>query len=140
MTPMRHLINLCETLDESVEDVGDPSVGTSYRVFIDPTSNALVNLVKKSRDKILKGLYEPSTGKVYVWDAYQAGHATAEYDLGLPYVKGKDAVGLVIGINDDGEMALRVCDDRAESTVKAHASFRNINFSEPDSELIRRWR
>jgi hypothetical protein len=129
---MREWINLAE----AAEMVGDPS----YRVLRNPTANALANFVAQSRDRILKGLYEPSTGTLYVWDAFYAAHATAEYDLSLRYAgKGKNVVSLIIGLNDDGHLALHVCDDRAIERVRSHPSFRGIDFAIPDSALHRRW-
>jgi hypothetical protein len=124
-------------LAEGTEVVGDPP----YRVFRNPTSNALIAIAKRSRDRILKGLYEPSTGALYVWDAYHASHATVEYDLGLPYAgKGFDVVSFILGLNEDGKLALHVCDDRADAQVRSHPSLRPIEFVAPDSALKSRWR
>jgi hypothetical protein len=133
ISDIRQWIMLCEG---NVQEVGNPP----YRVYRNPSSNALTNLIIRSRDKILKGLYEPSTGIIYVWDAYQAVHTTVEYDLGLPYAgTGNDPVSLILGLNDDGRLALHVCDDRAIGTVTSHPSFHPIKFDDPDQALRSRW-
>ena len=136
-TEMRKWLILCEGwLVEAVETIGDPP----YRVFRDPSSHALANLAVRSRNRILKGLYEPSTGRLYVWDAHYATHATVEYDLGLPYGgKGLDPVSFIMGTNDDGRLAFHVCDERADERVREHPSLRPISFEDADSSLRRRW-
>ena len=138
---MRHWLNTVRMLiedvvDEAAEMVGDPP----YRVIRNPTAKAVINLVKRSRDRILKGLYDPTTNTLYVWDAYLAAHATVEYDLALPYAEqGMDPVALIIGLKGDGQLALHVCDERATDRVKAHPSLRAIDFADPDAALHKRW-
>jgi len=139
---MRSWLNAVRTLtedaalEEAAETVGDPP----YRVLRNPTARAVINSVKRSQDRILKGLYDPSTNTLYVWDAYLAPHATVEYDLGLPYAEqGMDPVALIIGLNRDGQLALHVCDHRTDR-VKSHPSLRSIDFAHPDPELHQRWR
>jgi len=137
MNDLRKWIRLVEAepnqIDEAVEIIGDPP----YRVLRNPTAAAVANLAKQSHDHIIKGLYEPSTKTVYVWDAYKGSHSMAADDLGLPE---NSIISFVGGLNNKGQMALYVCDHDFETIVKEHPSFRKIKFGDFDSDLDKRWR
>lgn len=122
-------------ISESVEVVGDPR----YTVHIDPSPDVLEKLVKKSKEKILKGLYHLDTQKVYLWDAYFAWHETAKNDLSL---EDSPAEEFIVGKLKNGTTVLRVnirASNRIRDIVRKHPSFRKITDYSIDDHLLNLW-
>lgn len=53
------------------------------KVVESPTRSQAANLLRRSQDGVLRGVRDPDTGKLYVWDAYDAHHNTVIKELGL---------------------------------------------------------
>lgn len=60
------------------------------KVIENPTRQQALNLANQSKMKELRAIRDKDTGKLYVWDAYDAIHEPVAHELGLNFEKIRD--------------------------------------------------
>lgn len=102
----------------SVEQVSGPG-GLLINVLVNPTANEILGLAKKANRHTLRGLVDPNTGDLYVWEAYLAVHTSIISALGLDInCREINYLGSPYILNFSGETVLRMLDIQKEVREK----------------------